>query len=55
MSTSPSSDRSPFSSDVSYVDEPSFVARIAWRQVAVIGGIGLAILGPIALAILLAV
>ena len=49
MTTSP--DRSP--SD-SYTDEPSALARVAWPQVAVLFGIGLATLGPILLAILLA-
>lgn len=46
--------RSPFTTDAHDADEPSFLARVAWPQVATLGGIGLATLGPIALAILLA-
>ena len=52
MTTSSLPDRSP--SDVSYTDEPSALARVAWPQVAVLFGIGIATLGPILLAILLA-
>lgn len=52
MTTSSLPDRSP--PDVSYTDEPSALARVAWPQLAVLFGIGIATLGPILLAILLA-
>ncbi|HEX8384594.1 MAG TPA: hypothetical protein VF576_00330 [Rubricoccaceae bacterium] len=48
------SDRSRLPADAPYVDEPPFFARIAWCQVLVLGGIGLAILAPLGLAIVLA-
>ena len=52
--TSSLPDRSPFPPDVRYTDEPPFYARIAWRQVGILAAIGLAVLGPIALAVVLA-
>ena len=49
--TASTADRSP----ITYADEPAFWRRVAWPQVAVLCGIGLATLGPIALALLLAI
>ena len=48
------SDSSLRTVDVRFVDEPRFYARIAWPQVAALVAVGLVTLGPIALAMLLA-
>ena len=47
-------DRSPVPPDAHFADEPPFYTRVAWRQVGILAAIGLAVLGPIALAIVLA-
>jgi hypothetical protein len=47
--------RPRFPADALFVDEPPFFARIAWCQVGVLGAIGLAVLGPLGLAIARAV
>lgn len=53
--TTSTPDRSTLSDDALFVDDPPFFARIAWCQVGVLGGIGLAILVPLGLAVVLAV
>ncbi|HEX9953319.1 MAG TPA: hypothetical protein VGB53_16225 [Rubricoccaceae bacterium] len=52
--TPPTADRARFPDDALYIDEPPFFARVAWRQVAALGAVSLAVLAPILLALLLA-
>ena len=37
-----------------YADEVPFLARVAWRQVAALGAVGLAVFAPMLVAFLLA-
>ncbi|HEX8298392.1 MAG TPA: hypothetical protein VF594_04460 [Rubricoccaceae bacterium] len=52
--SSPTADRPRLPDDALYIDEPSFFARVAWRQVAALGAVSLAVLAPMLLALLLA-
>ncbi len=45
----------PASDDaILYADEQPFFARVAWRQVAALGAVGLAVFAPMFVAFLLA-
>ena len=44
----------PSDDAIHYADEVPFFARIAWRQVAALGAVGLAVFAPMLVAFLLA-